>query len=130
MVQTVLVVDDEWHIRKLTAIALEAGGYKVSQAESAIQALEMMAVQQFDLVLTDWMMPEMNGRELIERIREKPYGKETPVVVYSGVNPAQGLASAEKMGVKHWLRKPCRIRKMLELVSTVLGSNPDAIVHQ
>lgn len=129
MAQTVLVVDDEWQVRKLAAMALEAGGYKVSQAEGARQALELMATEHVDLVFTDWMMPGMGGRELIEKIRELPHGDEIPVVVFSGVTPPQEIKQAEQLGVRHWLRKPCRIRHILDLVGSVLGNAPRPAVH-
>ena len=67
-----LIVDDEKNIRQRVAKFLESCKYKVATADSGRQALELMSkCGDFDLVLSDWRMAEMNGLELLKTIKEK-----------------------------------------------------------
>ena len=80
----ILCVDDEPVPLKLRKLVLEKQGYRVILANSATEALETMARQRIDLVLTDFLMPGVSGTELARRSKER--APEIPVVLYSGVN--------------------------------------------
>jgi CheY-like chemotaxis protein len=66
---SILIVDDEFDSRRALEILLELQGYEVSSAAGGSEALAMLREKEFDVILTDWMMPVMSGGELISRIR-------------------------------------------------------------
>jgi|ERR1700691_285687 CheY-like chemotaxis protein len=80
----ILCVDDEEIPRTLRKLVLEKKGYEVVAARSGKEALELLATRHFDLVLTDQMMPGMEGTELTRQI--KSAAPDLPVVIISGVN--------------------------------------------
>jgi CheY-like chemotaxis protein len=84
--ETVLVVDDEEGILSAVADLLELEGYHVLTATHGSKALEVMATTHPDLVLTDWMMPGVDGLQLIERMESAPGLRGTPVILMSAVN--------------------------------------------
>ena len=91
---TVMVVDDEPDIRYLLRITLEGAGYGVVEAAHGEAALEQVRRSPPQLVLTDRMMPRMNGGELIERLRADESTKAIPIVMISGTRGAQAGADA------------------------------------
>ncbi len=91
---TVLVVDDEPDIRYLLRVTLEEAGYGVVEAAHGEAALAQVRRSPPQLVLTDWMMPRMNGDELIERLRADESTKAIPIVLVSGTRSGQAKADA------------------------------------
>jgi CheY-like chemotaxis protein len=91
---TVMVVDDEPDMRYMLRVALEGAGYAVVEAAHGEAALELARRAPPQIVLTDRMMPRMNGDELIERLRDNEATKAIPIVIISGTNGAQGRADA------------------------------------
>lgn len=78
--RSVLVVDDEAHIRRLISMQLERNGYKVEVACNGAEALECLRARAYDAVVTDLSMPVMNGQELCDQIRSE-IGATVPVIV-------------------------------------------------
>ncbi|MBU24892.1 MAG: DNA-binding response regulator, partial [Gammaproteobacteria bacterium] len=78
--RTVLIVDDESSIREMLAIALEMAGFVTIQAENAASALEHIASRLPDLMIVDWMMPNMSGLELCRRLRRNPDTASIPLI--------------------------------------------------
>lgn len=68
----VLIVDDEPAVREMLAVALEMAGFEVLEAENASTALNQVASSLPDLMLIDWMMPQVSGLELCRRLRRNP----------------------------------------------------------
>ena len=80
----ILCVDDEEIPRTLRILVLRKQGYEVTGAASGAEAIRLLASQDFDLILTDQMMPEMTGTELTRQV--KSMNPEMPVVIISGMN--------------------------------------------
>ena len=106
---TVMVVDDEPDMRYMLAAALEGAGYAVVEAAHGEAALELVRRSPPQIVLTDRMMPRMNGDELIERLRADEATKAIPIVIISGTQGAPGGADA-MMG------KPVDVDELLALI--------------
>jgi CheY-like chemotaxis protein len=111
---TVLVVDDEPDIRHLLRVTLEEAGYGVVEAAHGEAALEQVRHSSPQLVVTDQMMPVMNGGELIERLRADGSTKAIPIVMISGTRGAQAGADAV-------LGKPFDPSELIVLVDGLTG---------
>jgi CheY-like chemotaxis protein len=111
---TVLVVDDEPDIRYLLRVTLELAGYRVVEAKHGEAALELARRSAPQLVITDQMMPVMNGGELIERLRAEGSTKAIPIVMVSGTRSVQRGADAV-------LGKPFDPTELIALVDRLTG---------
>jgi CheY-like chemotaxis protein len=111
---TVMVVDDEPDIRYLLRLTLELAGYGVVEAAHGEAALEQVRRSLPQIVLTDRMMPRMNGGELIERLRADERTKAIPIVMISGTRGAQPGADA-------FLGKPFDPDELIVLVDRLSG---------
>ena len=104
----VLVVDDEQDTRELVAVVLTTHGAEVVPVESATEALDQMERQQFDLLISDIGMPEMNGYELISRIRQlgKEHGGRTPAMALTAYAGFDDRKRALAAGYERHIPKP------------------------
>jgi CheY-like chemotaxis protein len=111
---TVMVVDDEPDIRYMLRLTLELAGYGVVEAAHGEAALEQVRRSLPQIVLTDRMMPRMNGGELIERLRADERTKAIPIVMISGTQGAHPGADA-------FLGKPFDPDELIVLVDRLSG---------
>jgi CheY-like chemotaxis protein len=111
---TVLVVDDEPDLRYLLAVTLEGAGYSVIEAAHGEAALEQVRRIRPHLVITDRMMPRMDGRELIERLRTDESTAAIPIVLLSATAGVEARADA-------MLMKPFELDQLVELADTLTG---------
>ena len=116
---TVMIVDDEPDMRHLLRITLELAGYGVVEAAHGEAALEQVRRSPPQIVLTDQMMPRMNGRELIERLRAEETTKAIPIVMLSGTRAAQAGADAADAV----LGKPFDPTELIVLVDRLTGKS-------
>lgn len=123
MSKTILVVDDQWNIRKFVSLALTTKGYSVVEAENGEQALECLRKNSIDLIVTDWNMPVMSGREVLRKLIEHKQLSHLPFVVLSAHPRPDDLDSSEKSRLVCWLRKPCLISVMNHVVTDILNSD-------
>jgi serine phosphatase RsbU (regulator of sigma subunit) len=102
----ILVVDDTEANRDLLARRLRALGHEVETAVHGRAALEVLADRPIDLVLLDIMMPEMDGFEVLERLRADPALRTIPVIMISAVDEIAAVARAIELGATDYLPKP------------------------
>ena len=117
----ILVVDDDEPLRALIEEILLTADYAVTTAANGQQALQCLNQQSFDLVITDLVMPDLDGTELIRQIRrDQP---TLPIVAVSGAGRDADLylRIAEKLGASALLSKPFRMRAVLETVDSCLS---------
>jgi CheY-like chemotaxis protein len=117
---SILVVDDEATIRGLVAGVLEDEGYGVLQACHGAQALALALQELPDLVLTDLMMPVMNGADLVRQLKNNAATRRVPIVLMT----AAGRAAAEEHDVDAVLTKPFELDALLALVTHYTGPAP------
>ncbi len=116
--QSILVVDDEPLIRKLLVEVLGEPRRVVHEAENGLAAIEKMAQHAYDLVITDLLMPRMDGFALIDHLRET--GAEVPVVVVSGSAEADLEERLAAKGVYTTLRKPVDLMDLIQATERAL----------
>jgi signal transduction histidine kinase len=110
---TILLVEDDDNVRESIRAYFEDSGYAVLEAEDGIQALDVSRTQEIDLVLTDLMMPKMNGIALISVLKvERP---NTPIIVVSGTGRIEEAIEAVRQGAWDYITKPIFDLGTLEL---------------
>lgn len=101
-----LVVDDNKVNRLLLGRGLEQQGHRVAFAENGRQALEMLHQSEFDLVLLDIQMPEMDGYQVLEKLKEDLDLRDIPVIVTSSLEELDSVVRCIEMGAEDYLNKP------------------------
>jgi len=103
----ILFVEDSPTMRRIIANSLKKLGINdVAEAENGVDALEKIQKAQFDLILTDWNMPEMNGQELVEHIRKMDAYKNVPILMITTRGMEDDVMTAIKTGVNGYMVKP------------------------
>jgi adenylate cyclase len=102
----ILAVDDQQENRELVARNLSRSGHIVITAASGEEALRALEQSDVDVVLLDLMMPGMDGREVLRRIKEHPDWRATPVIVISGSQDMDGIIECIEAGADDYLFKP------------------------
>ena len=103
---SVLVVDDNREIRTVLSHYLKRQGHVVTLAENGRQGLELVRVKEFDLVLLDIMMPEMNGYQMLEHLKADPTLRHIPVIMISAVDELESVVKCIELGAEDSLSKP------------------------
>jgi len=116
----VLIVEDNPTTRKLVRITLESGGYEVVEAGDGRTALEQVSGRAPALVLQDLVLPDMDGMELVRRIRALPEGGSIPVLAYSGLRSQFENARKQGSGFTDFLLKPVDPSRLLDNIAAHL----------
>lgn len=120
----ILVIDDEDAYRKMLKKALDQGGYQVLEAEGGRVGLRMYREFKPDLVITDLVMPDMEGIETIKAL--KALNPNVKIIAISGGglnNPEIYLRLAKLMGAGHVFSKPLDIKELLSVISRMVFNN-------
>lgn len=118
----ILIVDDIADNRTILGRRFQRRGYEIAEADSGRGALEMIARETFDVVLLDVMMPDMNGLEVLRRIREKHTDVQLPVIMVTGKTESQDIVEALTAGANDYITKPVDFAVALARVSTQVRS--------
>lgn len=116
-----LVVDDEEINRDLLSRRLERKGYLVTTAVDGREALEKIAVQHFDMVLLDIMLPVLDGIAVLNKIREEYAAVELPVIMVSAKDDSEGIVEALQLGANDYITKPVDFPVALARIQTHLS---------
>jgi UDP-3-O-[3-hydroxymyristoyl] N-acetylglucosamine deacetylase len=118
MGDTILVVDDEQQIRQTVRGVLADEGYDVIEADNGRRALDVLAERPPQLALVDIWMPEVDGIELVQRMRHEAPG--LPIIVMSGHGTIETAVQVIRMGAADFLEKPFKLDALLAAVTRVL----------
>lgn len=118
--KTILTVDDEVHILELVAYNLEREGYRVLKSESGEDALDMLEKNKVDLVLLDWMLPGIDGIEVLRRIRSHKHYHKLPVILLTAKNDEISKVVGLEVGSDDYLVKPFGIHELIARIKAVL----------
>lgn len=114
----ILVVDDEEVIRDVCVQILEADGRNVTTAASAAEALRLCSGNDYDLVVTDIMMPDMSGLELLEAIAAEKQG--LGAVVITGLGTFEMATRSDRLGAREFVVKPFTPDELSQAVQKAL----------
>ena len=114
----ILVVDDEESVREIVSDALEDAGYFVDTAESGFEALDRLAISDYDLMFLDIKMPGMSGQQVLDRVKvDKP---KLPVVMLTAVAGRGSEAEFRQRGAVDYLRKPCSMETVIATADRII----------
>lgn len=114
----VLLVEDEMELADTLVDGLETHGYRVHHAPDAEEALVQTAVHKYDAMIVDWMLPGMNGPELIEELREKDY--PAPVLMLTVRDSVEDRVHGLESGADDYLTKPFSFDELLARIRALL----------
>jgi two-component system cell cycle sensor histidine kinase/response regulator CckA len=124
-VATILIVDDRPTNREYLVTLLGYGGHRLLQAADGAEALATARAEQPDLVISDILMPTMDGYEFVRQLRGTPAIMHTPVIFFTAhYHEREAQALARACGVSHVLTKPCEPEVVVGTVETALGLTP------
>ena len=107
---TILIVDDEKNLRRLLRDTLEGEGHSVLQAATGEEALDRFAQASCDLVLLDLILPDLNGLQVLRRIKRQ--AAEVPVIIMTAYSEVRGAVEAMKAQATDYLCKPFDLDEM------------------
>jgi len=117
---TILVVDDEKPIRDMVAFALRRAEYSVFEADSGREALVAVADRTPDLVLLDWMLPDLSGVELLRRLRQDERFRDLPVIMLTARTEEHDKLLGFDVGADDYVTKPFSPRELIARIEAVL----------
>jgi len=120
---SVLVVDDEENIRNILEYNLELHGFKVYQAEDGPTALELAREKKPGMILLDWIMPGMNGLQVLEKLKADQNTKSIPVVMLTAKKLLTDIVKTLYAGVDDYITKPFEPEKLCKMIKRKLESN-------
>lgn len=119
----ILAVDDSATMRRIIKNQLKQAGYEeVDEAGNGREALTMLGQAQYDLLITDWNMPEMCGLDLVKEVRKTDASKTMPILMVTTVAGKEDIVTALKAGVNNYMVKPFDTATLRAKIAQVVGA--------
>ncbi len=120
----VLVADDEPHIRRILITLLETASFTVDAVSDGAAALNLLLGDtRYDVVLLDIMMPRASGLEVLERVRDLPRRRDTPMVILTAKGQDADRDQAFELGATEFVTKPFSPKKLLARIDELLDGD-------
>ena len=120
--KTILIVEDSATTRALIrAVIDEIGEFETVEASSGFEALKMLPQQQYDLIITDINMPDINGLELISFVRNNPRFTHLPIVIVSTERSEEDKKRGMALGATAYVTKPFKSFELQEIIKKTIG---------
>ena len=121
LVRSILIVEDSTTTRALIkAIIEEMGDFQTVEASSGFEALKLLPTQEFDLVITDINMPDINGLELINFMKKNSKYMNVPLVIVSTERSEEDRKRGMALGAKAYITKPFKAYELQEIIKQVI----------
>jgi two-component system chemotaxis response regulator CheY len=118
--KTILAVDDSPTIRQMVAFALQGAGHEVLAAVDGLDALKQIGARHMDMIITDLNMPNMNGIELIRRVRSLGPYKFVPILLLTTESAPEKKQEGKAAGATGWVVKPFDAAQLVATVQKVM----------
>jgi len=116
----VLLVEDDAAVREVLALPLQKAGFTVTEAPDVKQAREAMLVRQPDLILLDWMLPDISGVEWARTLKEAPHTREVPIIMLTARGEEEDRVRGLEVGADDYVTKPFSPRELIARIRAVL----------
>lgn len=120
MAKTILIVDDSASLRQVVAIALKGAGYDVIEGCDGVDGLAKLDGTKIHLIVSDVNMPNMDGLTMVQKIKEMPAYKFTPIIMLTTEAGADKKDIGKSAGVKAWMVKPFKPDQMISAVQKLI----------
>lgn len=124
MTRTILIVEDEQPIRDMVAFGLRRAGFEVLEAQDSRTAQAKLADRRPDLMLVDWMLPDMSGLELTRLVKRDKETREIPVIMLTARAMEQDKVTGLDSGADDYVTKPFSARELVARIHAVLRRGP------
>lgn len=114
MITRILVVDDEADLREMLEKLLTSRGYRVVTAANGAEAMEIVSKDKPDLVVLDVLMPVMNGREVLKRLKGDPKFSDIPVIMLTSQSSDTQVMTGYVEGADYYITKPFNAPTLLQ----------------
>ena len=121
-VKTIVIADDDEDLRLLVKVTLENPAYNIFTAVDGTQALEAVNQHHPDLLIIDWMMPGLNGCEVVTQLRQHPDMATLPVVMLTARDSQEAQAQTAFLALAGYLVKPFSPLELIQKVREVLAT--------
>ncbi len=118
---TIMVVDDNPDMVTIVKTILEIKGYGVQSAYNGLEVFNLLQEQKSDLILLDIMMPQMNGLEVLTRLKENPDTASIPVILLSVKALDEDIRVGYKFGADHYITKPFTWTQLLDGINLIFS---------
>ena len=119
--KNVLIVEDSKAIRSMIRIVIEEqGGFFAVEAANGFEALKTLPTRQFDLIITDINMPDINGLELINFVKSNPAYRDIPLIIVSTEKSEEDKKRGMALGASGYIEKPFKKEEFMSIVQNVL----------
>ncbi len=123
MAKTILVVDDSGSVRQQVSMALKLAGFETTEAADGREGLAMVdANRNIDMVISDVNMPNMNGLEMVEKIKSKPENKALPIIMLTTEGQPSLIKRAKEAGALGWIVKPFNATLLVQTAKKLTGA--------
>ena len=120
---TIMVVDDNPDIVTIVKTILEVKGYGVQSAYSGKEVFNLLGEQKSDLIILDIMMPEMDGLEVLARLKSAPETSSIPVILLSALDQLKDISTGYNMGSDHYITKPFTSTQLMTGINLFLSGD-------
>ncbi|HKJ40166.1 MAG TPA: response regulator transcription factor [Anaerolineales bacterium] len=123
MTTKIIVIDDDTAVTDLLSVLLRSHGFDVQVTNNSVEGLGLIRDEEFDLVILDLMMPEMDGWEICKEVRSF---SQVPIIVLSALNDPSMVASVLDAGADDYLTKPTPSRILVAHINRIIKRNGTA----
>ena len=120
MAPNILLVEDDPAVREVLALPLQKAGFTVAEAADVRQAREAMLVRQPDLILLDWMLPDISGIEWARTLKNAPHTRELPIIMLTARGEEEDRIRGLEFGADDYVTKPFSPRELVARIRAVL----------
>ncbi len=128
--KTVLIVDDEAAIREMISVALQMAGYRCLEADNAQNAHAIVVDHQPDIILLDWMMPDVSGIELARRLKRETAYADIPIIMLTARSEEDNKIQGLEAGADDYITKPFSPRELIARLKAVLRRTATAGIDE
>lgn len=115
--RTILIVDDSFSLRQTIALALQSAGYEIIEAVDGLDALSKLDGRNYNLIISDVNMPNMDGLSFVREAKKNPHYRFTPVIMLTTESGDARKEEGRAIGVRAWVHKPFMPPVLLDAVA-------------
>ena len=127
MSKKILAIDDENDVLLIIKTTLTGEGYKVLTASNGFDGLALAEDHKPDIIILDLRMPEMDGMEVLDQLRENEKTEKTPVIILTGVSDKEKIREALDKGIIYYIVKPFECQDLVSKVNLALKAAQETV---